>query len=94
MGYGSMMINLITIIVFIYAVMSVDNMMEQDDVMRGLVCDGVAQSQDFVRYECCSACENVNMAFVKYEHDKGGMFHEDVDDCHCLDIDGRYHQIW
>lgn len=94
MGLGSTIISLLMISVLIYAMVSVETLMEQDDVMRGRVCDGVAESQDFIRYKCCVSCENVGMALVKYEYDKNSMFHEDVDDCHCLDSDGRYNQIW
>lgn len=63
-----------------------------DDIARGHVCGGMTPSWQSAGYECCSACEDAGMTFVKYEHDSG-FFHATVKDCHCR-INNTYVQIW
>lgn len=63
------------------------------DIRRGHVCGGMTPTMHSIGYECCSACEDAGMTFVKYEHDIGGMFHATVDDCHCR-VNDTYVQIW
>ena len=64
----------------------------EQDRARGDVCSDMSKSLNTRAYNCCTSCEDVGMEYVSYEYDTG-MFHADVNECHCLD-NNTYVQIW